>query len=195
MSNAVSYCFTNKNAVDSEFLNYVIAIIHDRQHMFRANQSGAARKLLKIEDVAPGGDEVLFGVKRRLADYYGLGDYVVPPNLKDFIGYITEGGFIHAHTDPDLPGKMHVRVNVLISQPAGCVPLMEGIPISVAVGDAWLNLASRCSHATTPVEGPGYRSALSFGYQINPKRGDELCEVHKAWLSDVRQEAVAASEY
>ena len=189
MIDPVPYCFTRKNAVDSEFLRYVTDLTARNEHLFHANELGAARKFLKIENANAGGDKTLFSVKQRLAESFGLGNYVVPPALKDFIGYITEGGFIHPHTDPDLPGRMHVRVNVLISQPAGCVPLIEGIPIAVEVGDAWLNLASRCLHATTPVEGPGYRSAISFGYQINPRRGNELHDIHKAWFSGIPQAA------
>jgi hypothetical protein len=45
-----------------------------------------------------GGHEVSFAVKKRLADGYVLGDYVVPPNLKDVIGYINRGRFIHGAT-------------------------------------------------------------------------------------------------
>ena len=74
-----------------------------------------------------------------------------------------------------------MRNNILISQTKGCLPLLEDIPIAVEPGDAWLNLASLVSHATTPVEGPGYRSALSLGYQIAMKRGDELHEIHVRW--------------
>ena len=191
MIDPVRYCFTRKNAVDSGFLRYVADLTARNEHMFQVNERGSARKFLKIENANADGDEILFGAKQDLAEYFGLGNYVVPPALKDFIGHITEGGFIHPHTDPDLPGRTHVRVNVLITQPAGCIPLIEGVPIAVEVGDAWLNLASRCTHATTPVEGPGYRSAISFGYQISPRRGDELHDIHKAWLSRIREEFVA----
>jgi hypothetical protein len=65
--------------------------------------------------------------------------------------------------------------------------LIDDIPITIAVGDAWLNLASRCVHATTPVVGPGYRSVISFGYQISPERGDQLYEVFRSWISEVRR--------
>jgi hypothetical protein len=121
-----------------------------------------------------------------LAARYDLGEYVVPPGLMDFINVITEGGFVHPHTDPDLPGRAHVRINVVVKQTAGCLPLLDGVPIAVERGDAWLNLASRCKHATTPVEGPGYRSAISFGFQIDEKRGEELNRIHQQWLAEVR---------
>ena len=189
MMKAVSYPFVISNAVSAEFLAHVTSLTLANEAHFMDNRVGANRKFLKLDYVTPEGDKFLFETKQALAKSYNLGDYVVPPNLKDFIGYITEGGSIHPHKDPDLPGKRHVRINVLVKQPAGCIPLLEGIPIAVAEGDAWLNLASQCLHATTPVEGPGYRSAISFGYQIDKKRGDELYEIHKKWLAEVQEMA------
>ena len=64
---------------------------------------------------------------------------------------------------------------------------MENMPIAVSVGDAWLNLASQVIHATTPVQGPGFRSAISFGYQIDPAKGDAFFQVHKDWMKTVRK--------
>lgn len=189
MIDPVPYTFVFKNAVNLEFLEHVRNLIDRNLENFDANGAGANRKFLTMDYVTPEGDEVLFQMKQKLAAHYKLGEYVIPPKLKDFIGYITEGGSIHPHTDPDLPGKRHVRINVLVRQPGGCVPLLEDVPIAVAEGDAWLNLASKCSHATTAVQGPGYRSALSFGYQIDPKRGDELLEVHRQWMSGVKGRA------
>ncbi len=182
IGSSTPYCFTWRKAVSVEFLDYVIALISTNKGRFQTNKTSPGRKFLKIENVAADGDRTLFDVKQQLAEHYGLGDYVVPPQLKDFIGCITEGGAVHPHKDPDLPGRRHVRINVLIRQTGGCIPLIDEIPISVEVGDAWLNLASKCLHATTAVEGRGYRSALSFGYQISPKRGDELYDEHLAWL-------------
>ena len=165
MNTTVTYCLTRQNAVPQIFLRHVTELTQRNLHLFQEN-ADPSRKYLLIENVTADGDRVLFSVKQELAEYFGLGEYVVPPVLKDFIGCITDGGFVDPHTDPDLPGRMHVRINVLISQPGGCIPLIDDIPITIAVGDAWLNLASRCVHATTPVVGPGYRSVISFGYQI-----------------------------
>jgi hypothetical protein len=178
MAPPVRYCFIREKTVDSHFfLEHVTRLTLRDQHLFTANEKGPARKVLNIANVLPDGDRVLFNVTHELAEYYGLGDYVVAPNLKEFIGYLTEGGFIHPHKDPDLPERTHVRVNVLVSQMAGCVPLSDGVPIAVAIGDAWLILASRCLHSTTPIERSGYRSAISCGYHIDRKRGDELCRL------------------
>jgi len=189
MMKPIEYPFVFRNAVDKEFMDYVTKLTLQNEDHFKQNSAGANRKFMTMDWVTPEGDRVLFDMKEKLAAHYELGEYKVPPTLKDFIGYITEGGRIHPHTDPDLPGQRHVRINVLIKQPGGCVPLLEGMPIAVAEGDAWLNLASQCLHATTPVEGPGYRSALSFGYQIAKERGDAFYDIHKEWMSKVRQAA------
>lgn len=183
----VPYPFVIKNAVTPEFMEHVTKITLENEAQFKDNAAGANRKFMKMDYVTPDGDKFLYDVKQELAKRYNLGEYVVPPNLKDFIGYITEGGSIHPHKDPDLAGKRHVRINVLVKQPGGCVPLLEEIPIAVSEGDCWLNLASQCLHATTAVEGPGYRSAISFGYQVSKQRGDELYEIHKKWLDEVKE--------
>ena len=185
---AQPYPFLIKNAVTPEFLDHVTEVTFQNEEHFRTNKTGdvAGRKFLLLDFVTPEGDRFLFDVKQELAARYDLGEYMVPPGLKDFINVITEGGFVHEHTDPDQPGRRHVRINVIVKQTAGCLPLLDGVPIAVDRGDAWLNLASQCKHATTPVEGPGYRSAISFGFQIAEARGRELERIHKQWLADVR---------
>lgn len=191
---AQPYPFLIKNAVTSEFMDHVTTVTMQNESRFKTNKTGevAGRKFLVIDFVTPDGDRYLFDVKQALAARYDLGEYMVPPGLMDFINVITEGGFVHEHTDPDQPGRCHVRINVLVRQTAGCLPLLDGIPIAVEAGDAWLNLASRCRHATTAVEGPGYRSAISFGFQIREQRGRELYEIHRQWLADVRARNAAA---
>jgi hypothetical protein len=186
--NAQPYPFLIKNAVTAEFLDHVTEVTLRNEDRFKTNKTGndTGRKFLVIDFVTPEGDRFLFDVKQELAARYDLGGYVVPPGLMDFINVITEGGYVHAHTDQDLPGRCHVRINVIVTQTAGCLPLLDGIPIAVERGDAWLNLASRCKHATTPVEGPGYRSAISFGFQIDENRGRELYRIHQQWLAEVR---------
>jgi hypothetical protein len=185
---AQSYPFLLKNAVAPEILDHVTEVTLQNWSRFKTNKTGdgSGRQFLVIDFVTPEGDRLLFDAKQDLAARYDLGAYVVPPGLMDFINVITEGVFVHEHTDPDMPGRCHVRINVVVKQTAGCLPLLDGIPIAVERGDAWLNLASRCKHATTPVEGPGYRSAISFGFQIDANRGRELYRIHEQWLADVR---------
>ncbi len=185
----LEYPFVTRAFAPRPFLDHVVGIIESQPEAFGGNPAGLNRKFLKMDNVTPEGDATLFAMKTRLAEHYGLGDYVTPPTLKDFIGFITEGGKVHEHTDPDLPGRRHVRVNVVVRQTEGCMPTLEGVPISVGEGDAWLNLASLCIHGTTPVVGPGYRSAISFGYQVAPAVCDAFYERHRAWMKEARLRA------
>jgi hypothetical protein len=189
------YPYVIKNAVTAEFIEHVTKITLDNEERFHNNKTGhdMGRRFIVIDFVTPEGDKYLFDIKQELAARYDLGAYIVPPGLKDFINYITEGGFVHEHTDPDMPGRRHARINVLVKQTAGCIPLLDGVPIDVEVGDAWLNLASLCKHATTPAEGPGYRSVISFGFQVDQKRGDELYMMHKFWLMNMQRQMQTAN--
>lgn len=161
------YPLVYKDAVPSEFTAYVQALIFKKMDQFEDNKAGTNRKFLKMDYVTPEGDRVLYDMKQKLAAHR---------RRLDPSPYRSRSA-----------GKRHVRINVLVKQPGGCIPLLENVPIAVAEGDAWLNLASQCIHATTPVEGPGFRSAISFGYQIDPKRGDEFYEIHKKWMAGVRK--------
>ncbi len=183
------YPLVTRGYAPKPFLDHVVGIVEGNPEWFKGNQAGDGRRFFKMDHVTPDGDQVLYDMKTRLAAHYGLGQYVVPPNLKDFIGYITEGGKVHEHTDPDLPNRRHVRINVVVRQTQGCRPTLEGMPIDVAEGDAWLNLASMCIHGTTPVVGPGYRSAISFGYQIDPKVCDAFYARHREWFRAARDAA------
>lgn len=192
---AQPYPFVIKNAVTPEFREHVTQLTLANEGQFRNNKTGngTGRKFMVIDIVAPDRDKYLYDIKQELAARYELGEYVVPPALKDFINVITEGGFVHEHTDADLPGRRHVRINVLVKQTRGCIPLLDGAQIAVEEGDAWLNLASQCKHATTPAEGPGYRSVISFGFQIGEDRGKELHDIHMRWLAQYQEKAALTS--
>lgn len=182
------YPFVIENAVGQDFIDHVTRLTLQKQDLFEVNGSEGGRKFLHMDFVTPDGDRILFETKQRLAELYQLGDYVVPPKLRDFIGYLTEGGFIHAHRDQDLPGKRHVRINVLVRAAAGCVPLLEEIPIKVGVGGAWFNLAWRLSSLDDARGGPGLpqryqlripdRGAVGRGALCNPPQLARGCTQH-----------------
>jgi hypothetical protein len=78
---------------------------------------------------------------------------------------------VHPHTDRELDQRLHVRINLLLKNPhGGCLPVLDGIPIAVGLGDAWVCLASRCRHATTPVEGPSPRSSSATACRSNARK-------------------------
>jgi hypothetical protein len=89
---------------------------------------------------------------------------------------------VHPHTDRELDQRLHVRINLLLKNPhGGCLPVLDGIPIAVGLGDAWVCLASRCRHATTPVEGPSPRSIISYGLQVERAQAFGLLAQYLGW--------------
>lgn len=185
MVEQVDYCFVMPNAVGRDFLDFMDQFTKDNLDKFGKNAISPGRRFYTFDSREGDFGWPMQELKDKLAEHFKLGSYEIPPKLKDFVGHISDGGSIHTHTDPDLPGKRHVRINVLVKQPKGGIILMDDQPIRMEVGAAWLNLASKCPHGSTAVEGDGYRQAVSFGYQIDPARGDELFEIHKAWRDKV----------
>jgi len=131
--------------------------------------------------------------KQELIARFGLTNWIADPKLHDLIGHISEGGAVHPHTDFECEGRMHMRINVLVSKPeGGCVPLLDDIPIAVDLGDAWLCLASHCKHATTAVEGPRARSIVSYGLQVGREDGFKLLTTYVGWRNARRPTRAAA---
>ena len=90
------------------------------------------------------------------------------PCFQDYIGYITEGGAIHPHTDPNQPGYQHVRFNCLLSKPESGGDRIYGdriIPLPQE-GGVWRCDAGRVTHASTPVIGITARIVLSLGFLL-----------------------------
>ena len=174
------YPFVIRHAVDSSFIAYVESLIETHIHQFKRNQFDPARRKAWI--MRDGVDPALKEKKLELVEKFNIRNWVMDPKFYDLIGHISEGGAVHPHTDSELPGRMHVRMNVLVMKPeGGCVPLLDGIPIDIDLGDAWLCFSSHCEHATTPVEGPKPRSIISYGLQVERAEAFALFAKYLAW--------------
>jgi hypothetical protein len=188
---AGDYPFVIRQAADPPFIDHVLGLIAGNLHHFTPNRvHPQRRKFWSIKDDI---DPRLSAKKLELIGQFGIKDWAIDPNLHDLIGYITEGGTVHPHTDRNAGDRVHVRINLLVSKPeAGCIPLLGGIPIDVDVGDAWICFASRCRHATTPVQGPTFRSIVSYGLQVERAEAAGLLAKYLAWKNH-RQRAAAAA--
>lgn len=70
---------------------------------------------------------------------------------------------MHPHIDEAPFGMEHVRVNIMARKPDfGGNPVIAGVELNVNEGSAWLCMASKYVHASTPIKG-GERVVLSFG--------------------------------
>lgn len=175
------YPFLLRNAADAEFLSYIAEFIDRNEDRFTPNKvDPERRKWMRMSE--DGKDPVIASKKMELISLFAIGDWVPDPTFDDLIGYITEGGVVHPHTDPASDGRMHIRINLLVSKPqSGCIPLLDGIPIDVGLGDAWICFASHCRHATTAVVGSRRRSIISYGLQVDRRSAFPLFSKYLTW--------------
>ncbi len=185
------YPFILRQAGDGDFVAHAQDLIARNAGDFRRNvQDLEHRQYWTLRDAY---DPRLKAKKLELAGRFGLKDWILDPLFLDLVGRISEGGAVHPHVDAQHGSRMHVRINLLVqAAEAGCVPLLDDIPIQIAQGDAWLNLASHCCHATTPVIGKTARSIISYGLQLDHVEGFGLYSRYLVWKKAHEKTAIAA---
>jgi hypothetical protein len=147
----------------NEVRNPIIAWAEKTKHQFKANGYGRSYGIL--QNLSP--PREVWDIKKHIINLYGLESEKQEPIYKDYCGFITEGGSIHSHKDPNEQGFIHTRFNVLLSKPlAGGEPVQEGNIISVEEGDIWRCDAGKVLHWSTPVVGNKPRIVLSFGFLL-----------------------------
>jgi hypothetical protein len=151
--------------IDAALLAPVSAWAIESHKAFKPNGYGRQYGVLYREDLAPPPE--VWEIRRLVVEANSLQTCPTEPVFQDYCGFITEGGAIHPHQDPDYNGKQHVRFNVMVSKPeAGGIPVQDGEALAVEEGDVWRCDASRVRHWCTPVQGPKPRIVLSYGFLI-----------------------------
>ena len=111
--------------------------------------------------------ECIYKIKQRIVDIENLYDYQQEPLFEDSIGYMTDGGKLHKHTDPNVNNLVHTRFNVYVQ-----LPNEGGYPI---YGNNIYKLKERtyicCRagidyHECIQVKGERARIVLSFGFLL-----------------------------
>jgi len=186
-----AYPFIIRQAGDAGFVAHAQELIRRNAGAFRRNVQDLDHR--QYWTLTGDYDPQLMAKKHELAERFGLKDWVLDPLFGDLIGRISEGGAVHSHIDAQSGTRMHVRINLLVrAAEAGCVPLLDDIPIAIAQGDAWLNLASHCCHATTPVIGGTARSVISYGLQLDHVEGFGLYSRYLVWKKAHEKTSIAA---
>jgi hypothetical protein len=151
--------------IDAALLAPVSAWAIESHKAFEPNGDGRQYGVLYRKDLTP--PPQVWEIRRQIVEANRLQGFSTEPMFQDFCGFITEGGAIHPHKDPDNNGKQHVRFNVMVSKPeAGGTPVQDGLEMAVEEGDVWRCDASRVRHWCTPVQGQKPRIVLSYGFLI-----------------------------
>ena len=161
----------NETIISKEELDFILKFIHINENLFKENPISPNRKyiILHKESNLP---NLFFHIKKRILSKENiLTDYIDDSNYDDYIGYITNGGKIHYHNDPTIPGYDHIRFNLFLSIPEkGGFPIYNGIIIPVQVGDYVRCNSSKEYHECEMVEGKIPRIVISYGIYLKPEK-------------------------
>ena len=160
----------NEDIISEKELNFILKFIDINEDLFEENGVSPNRKYLTLhkESNPP---KLFFDIKKRILTKENiLTDYNDDSTYGDYIGRITNGGKIHLHDDPTIPGYDHVRFNLFLSVPKkGGFPIYNGVTIPVKVGDYVKCNSSKEYHECELVEGNIPRIVISYGIYLKSK--------------------------
>lgn len=147
-------------------LTPIVCWANDKYKDFEPNGFGRQFGVLQRKDLKP--PKEVWEIKDIILNNCKLQGAEQEPNFKDYCGYITEGGAIHKHTDPNKGKKIHTRFNVMVSKPEqGGEPVQADKVIEVEEGSVWRCNAGVVAHWCNPVVGSKPRIVLSYGFLLN----------------------------
>ncbi|HTT84711.1 MAG TPA: hypothetical protein VMF67_14625 [Rhizomicrobium sp.] len=131
------------------------------------NTNGAHRYFKSYAENDPVVPKLFWAIRRRAVSLFSIADYEDEPQYKCFLGCNTTGGFVHRHADISPPGRLHVRMNIMLSKAlAGGEPVIDGEKFDVAERDLWCFFPSIMPHESAPVVGDRKRFVLSIGILV-----------------------------
>lgn len=117
----------------------------------------------------------LIDIEKEIVKHYGFEEARRDIVFGTMISYSTEGHEVHIHSDKNLGMNIHTRINLMLLKPEeGGNPVINNIEIDVQENNTWHCVAGYYRHSSTKVKGNKPRLIISFGYQINEKKLNEL---------------------
>lgn len=161
----------NVDVVSKKELNFIFKFIDANKDLFEENGISPNRKyLLLSKELNP--PSLFFDIKKRILNKENIvNNYIDDSSYGDYIGFIIDGGKIHHHIDPTIPGYDHVRFNLFLSVPKkGGFPIYNEITIPVKVGDYVRCNSSKEFHECEMVEGDIPRIVISYGIYLKKEK-------------------------
>ena len=140
--------------------------IFNNQSRFQKNDFGKNRKYLELNNIDV--PNIFFEIKYRILKNENMLDSELDPIFGDMITWNSEGGFIHPHIDPTVPGKDHFRFNLFLSKPeSGGNPIYNDKKLNFNEREYIKYHVNRYKHMSTPVVGSKPRIAISYGISVD----------------------------
>lgn len=118
----------------------------------------------------------MFKIYQSILSYYGLPK--TQPLDKEFgalISFSGKGHKVQPHTDPNPPGRVHTRFNVLINKPTeGGEAIIDGKVVDTKENEVWVCAAGKYEHSSNVIGGEKSRILLSYGTYLKNKQIEEI---------------------
>ena len=118
----------------------------------------------------------MFKIYQSILSHYNLPK--TQPLDKEFgalISFSEEGHKVQPHTDPNPPGKIHTRFNVLVNKPEeGGEAIIDGKVIDTKENEVWVCAAGKFVHSSVLIKGSKPRVLLSYGTYLKTKQLEEI---------------------
>ena len=110
-----------------------------------------------------------------------LSHYSLPKNqpldneFGALISFSEEGHKVQPHTDPNPPGRIHTRFNVLINKSeGGGEAIIDGKVIDTKENEVWVCAAGKYVHSSVLIKGSKPRVLLSYGTYLKRRQLEEI---------------------
>lgn len=161
--------FENK-IISKEEKNTLLVWTYKNEYKFIQNSMGPHRKYYCFTKES-GVPRLFFDVKRRILDRENIKSWIEEPMYMDYIGWITDGGFIQQHKDGEYNSSAgllrHVRYNLFLSVPyKGGDPVYNERKMRMKEGNYIRCNSGSEYHRCEPVRGNKPRIVISYGVLI-----------------------------
>lgn len=158
--------FFDNKIISKKEKNILLKWIYNNEFKFIQNPMGPHRKYYPFSE-DPSIPKLFFEIKDRIIKKEKIKKWYLEPMYKDYVGMITNGGFIHEHQDANYFGLNHVRYNLFLSVPEnGGTPVYNGKRLKMRECKYLKCLSGNERHSCETVIGDKPRIVISYGFLI-----------------------------
>ena len=156
----------NNKIISGKENQILLEWIYTNQYKFIQNPMGPYRKYYRFSE-DPYIPKLFFEIKDRIIKKEKIKNWYLEPMYKDYVGIITNGGFIHEHQDANYLGLSHIRYNLFLSIPkSGGTPVYGGKRLKMKEREYLKCLSGKEKHSCKIVVGDKPRIVISYGFLI-----------------------------
>lgn len=160
--------FLRKDIITKEEQSLLLNWVYDNECKFIINPNGSNRKFYSYSfDFSPQTPILLYKIKQRIIKKEKIKKYLEEPRFGDYVGWITDGGFINRHKDKNFGDLNHVRYNLFLSVPhRGGDPIYNNWKITPKERKYYKCNSGNEFHSCKRVIGSKPRIVISYGFLV-----------------------------